>query len=96
MGSFDHVDKNFDSLKKIKDKASLNEADFKHLQDAARKFAGANEERCKPVPRLFNKQVWKDITSDFVNDENLTWLWSKTRDSCGEGDTLFWPDNKDE
>lgn len=53
--SFDHVDKDFDSLKKIKPRISLTEDDFRLLQADAQKFAQANQEKYKPTPRLYSK-----------------------------------------
>lgn len=95
--SFDYVDKDFDSLKKIKNKISLNDKDLKALQAEARKFAEANTERCKTTPRQWNKSIWKEITKDLIENIDLgSKFWSTDRGGFKKAEDLEWPADEDE
>jgi len=96
MGGFEHVDKDYDSIKKIRSKISLTDKDFKSLQQDIANFAAANEERCKVTPRLYAKEIWRKIAGDMVEEEDLDQYWSADRSAFEKGTSLQWPQDKDE
>jgi len=95
--SFDHVDKNFDSLKKISQHISLNAKEFKDLQADAQKFTKANPSQCEKTPRLYNTDLWKNLTKDFVENDKLgEKYWNPDRKGYQADESLVWPDDQDE
>lgn len=94
---FDYIDKDFTSLKAIQDKITLDGKTLKILQEDAKKFAEENQERCKPVPRLWKQAVWKEITGEFIDKNDLgNKYWHSGRAKFVEEDSLLWRDDKDQ
>lgn len=93
---FEKVDKDFDSIKKIKQKISLSDKALKDLQHDAHRFAEANQTRCKPTPRLWKQPVWKTITDEFIeNDDIGAQYWSPKREGFTKDVDLEWDEDKD-
>lgn len=89
------VDKDFASLKNIQEKMTIDSKTFKTLHEAAKKFAEENQEKCKPVPRAFNRALWKGITNELIEENDLTKFWNSKRTNFDEETSFLWPDDKD-
>lgn len=93
--SFDHIDKDFETVKAIKDKATLIDADFKRVTKVILEFIKENEEECNKVPRTWKKQNWKDLCTKFVDDEgNGQEFWNSDREGFTSSDDLVYPKDK--